>query len=41
MKNEYKGYNRSLKHLDLLKLSDRREDLLLKYGLNCLNNEKN
>ena len=40
MKNEYKGYESSLRQLDLMKLSDRRDDLLLKYGLNCLKNEK-
>ena len=41
MKNEYKGYESSLRDLELTKLSDRREDLLLKYGLKCLKNEKN
>ena len=40
MNNEYKGYKQSLIELDLQNLYDRREGLLLNFGLKCLKSDK-
>ena len=40
LKNEYNGYKKSLKKLDMETLSERRKELCLKFAIKCTKNEK-
>ena len=39
LKNQYKGYKKSLSHLDMETLFDRREQLCLNFAIKCLKNK--